>query len=179
MRTTIQTVRRQIFRSDVRPEIESGFQADEAVLKWADEHPVVWQIVTTHRSKAFGIGSCEYIGWAQRSKEPDAVLERVRHIHGRIVRPALQPDCIFQWRAQFTLAHFRDKGFKGGFFQQWDARFPRSCLTLDYTPDTLEEVIDRFCGWMDRYHRTAKVTLDGGTVRAFGESEFNGSDGRS
>ena len=179
MKATVQTVRRHVFRSDVRPEIESGYKADEAVLKWADDHPVVWDIVTGHRSKAFGVGSCEYIGWAQRSKDPAAVLERVRQIHGRVTRPALRPDCIFQWRAQFTLAHFRDKGFKGGFFQQWDASFPRSCLTLDYTPETLEEVIGRFCGWMDRYHRTARVTLNGGTVRAFGESEFNGSDGRS
>jgi len=117
------------------------------------------------------IGSCEYIGWAQRGKEPDAVLERVRHIHGRITRSPLRPECIFQWRAQFTLAHFRDKGFTGGFFQQWDANFPRSCLTLDFTPETLEEVINRFCGWMDRCHRTARITLDGETVRAFGRAD--------
>ena len=174
MKATVQTVRRRVFRSDVRPEIESGFQADEAVLKWADEHPAVWQIVTGHRSKAFGIGSCEYIGWAQRSKEPNAVLERVRQIHGRVTRPALRPDCIFQWRAQFTLAHFRDKGFKGGFFQQWDASFPRSCLTLDYTPDTLEEVTDRFAAWMDRHYATVRITLDGEIIRMIREGRTDG-----
>ena len=169
MKATTHVIRRRVFRSEVRPDIESGYQADAAVLQWADANPVVWEIATGHRSKAFGLGSCEYIGWAQRSKDPDAVLERVRHIHGRVTRPALRPDCIFQWRARFTLAHFRDKGFTGGFFQQWDARFPRSCLTLDFTPGTLEEVTDRFAAWMDRCYRTARITLDGETIRALAE----------
>ena len=165
MKATVQTVRRRVFRSEVRPDVESGYQSDGPVLKWADGNPVVWDIVTTRRSKAFGVGSCEYIGWAQRSMAPDVVLERVRHIHGRITRSALRPDCIFQWRAEFTLGHFRDRGFTGGFFQQWDASFPRSCLTLDFTPETLEQAIEHFCGWMDKFFRTVRITVNGKTVR--------------
>jgi hypothetical protein len=171
MKTTTHTVRRRAFRSEVRPDVETTDRTLAAALEWADGNPVVWEIVSGHRSKAFGLGSCEYIGWAQRRREPDAMLERVRHIHGIVSRPEryLDPGSIFPWRARFTLDRFREKGFTGGFFQQWDADFPRSCLTLDYTPETLEEVVDRFCGWMDRYYRSARVTLNGETVRTLAE----------
>ena len=87
MKAETRITRRRVFRSETRPDIESGYRGDEAVLIWADEHPVVWDVVTTRRSKAFGLGSCEYIGWAQRSKEPDAVLERTRHVHELVTSP--------------------------------------------------------------------------------------------
>jgi len=77
------------------------------------------------------------------------------------------PESIFVWRAQFTIKHFQDKGFRGGFFQQHDAKYPRSCLTLDYTPETLQEVLDRFCEWMDHAYNTRYLTLNGVTVRTF------------
>jgi hypothetical protein len=99
------------------------------------------------------------------------VQERVSHIHDIVNKPEryLNPNSIFPWRARFTLDHYRDKGFRGGFFQQWDASFPRSCLTLDYTKDTLEEVIDRFCGWMDPYYRSVRVTLNGEAIHTLEE----------
>jgi len=93
MKTTTQTVRYRTYVSEVRPSVTSRYQSDAPVLKWADEHPVVWGVVTTRRSKAFGIGSCEYIGLAQRSMASDAILERVRHIHHLVAQPALRPDC--------------------------------------------------------------------------------------
>ncbi|MCX5758622.1 MAG: hypothetical protein NTU83_08980, partial [Candidatus Hydrogenedentes bacterium] len=122
---------------------------------------------------AFGLGSCEYIGWAQKSKEPDAVLERVWHMHelGEGKCPYHDPNSIFVWRAKFTLEHYQDKKFTGGFFQQHDAKYPRSCLTLDYTPETFNEVLDRFCAWMDRAYDTDYVTLNKATVRTFGRKE--------
>ena len=100
--------------------------------------------------------------------EPDAILERVRHFHGIIARPEqfLSPKSIFPWRARFTLEHYREKGFTGGLFQQWNM-FPRNCLTLDYTPETLEAVLDRFYQWLDGPSTTARITVDGKTVRVF------------
>ena len=64
------------------------------------------------------------------------------------------------------LEHFRERGFTGGFFQQHDARYPRHCLSLDYTPETLEEVIDHFAQWCGSDYRTARVTVDGEVVRS-------------
>ena len=175
MKTQEQTIVQRTFRSDVRPEIATTNPELADVIAWADDHPVAWEIVTKTRSKAFGIGSCVYIGWAQRSNAPEAVLERLRHFKelvdggGCCMRNREGDDSIFVWRARFTLEHYRDKGFRGGFFQQHDARYPRSCLTLDYSPETLEEVLDKFCAWMDRCYDTTRITVDGKTVRTFEE----------
>jgi len=169
MKTMQQVITQQVFRSEVMPEVQTTVPALSGPIAWADAHPVVWKVVTGRRSKAFGLGSCVYIGWAQRSNTPDAVLERVRHIHEVLerTRPYYTPDSIFVWRAKFTLDHFQDKGFTGGFFQQHDARYPRSCMTLDYTPETFEEVLDRFCAWMDKFYKTVRITVDSKTVRTF------------
>ena len=171
MQTTTQVVTERVFRSEVMPEVQTTLPALARVIAWADDHPVVWKVVTGRRSKSFGLGSCVYIGWAQRSKAPDAVLERVRHIHELVEcqQPYYTPDSIFVWRARFTLEHYQEKGFKGGFFQQHDAQYPRSCLTLDYTPEIFEQVLDKFCAWIDRHYDTCRITVDGKTVRRFKE----------
>ena len=138
------------------------------MIQWSDEHSIVWDIVTKTRSKAFGRRSCLYIGWAQSSMAPDAILERVRHFKELAdSKSAYHNDSIFTWRARFTLEHYLDKGFRGGFFQQHDAKYPRSCLTLDYTPETLELVLDKFCTWIDHTYDTRKISIDGKTVRVF------------
>lgn len=169
MNTLEQTRTTVIYRSDVRPDIRTTEPAYAPAIAWADAHPHVWRIVTGSRSRAFGLGSSEYIGWAQRSMEPDAILERARHFAGLLERPGQwsAANSIFTWRARFTLDHYQAKGFTGGFFQQHDDRYPRSCLVLDYTPETLPDVLDRFCVWMDRYFETTRVTVNGLTVRAF------------
>jgi len=175
MKTQQYTITCWTFRSDVRPEIATTDPRLAQVIAWADANPVVWDIVTKTRSKAFGIGSCVYIGWAQRRNVPEAVLERLRHFKeladggDQWMRSREGDDSIFVWRARFTLEHYRDKGFRGGFFQQHDGQYPRSCLMLDYTPETLEEVLDRLCRWMDRSYETKRVTVDGETVRKFEE----------
>jgi hypothetical protein len=155
------------FISETRPEIRTPCPDLEPVIGWADDHPIVWDIVTRARSKAFGRGACVYIGWAQHSMAPAAILERVKHFKKLIDEhgPRRNQDDIFRWRAQFTLAHYQEHGFRGGFFQQHDARYPRSCLTLDYTPATFELVLDRFCAWMDPSYDIKRITLDGKTVR--------------
>ena len=171
MRTTKQVTTRQLFCSEVMPEVQTTVPALAGAIAWADAHPVVWKVVTDRRSKAFGLGSSVYMGGAQQSKAPDAVIERVQHIQ-RVVectRPYYTPDSIFVWRAQFTLQRYQDRGFTGGFFQQHDAQYPRGCLTLDYTPGTFDEVLDRFCAWMDRHYDTGRITVDGKTVRTIKE----------
>ena len=169
MKTLEQTTTTVVYRSETLPAIQTVLPALARTIVWADEHPVVWRIVTGRKSKAFGLGSCVYIGWAQRSMEPDAIIERAQHIHQLIEcrQPCYTSDSVFVWRARFTIQHYQDKGFTGGFFQQHDANYPRSCLTLDYTPETFHEVLDRFCAWMDPYYETCRVTVNGQTVRTF------------
>ena len=158
-----------VYRSEVLPAVHTTLPALARTIAWADAHPGVWKIVTGRKSKAFGPGSCVYIGWAQRSMEPEAVLQRARYMRELIEcqQPYYTPDSIFVWRAAFTIQHYQDKGFTGGFFQQHDAKHPRSCLTLDYTPETFEQVLDRFCAWMDRYYDTRRVTVNGQSARTF------------
>jgi len=171
MNTIDQVVSLRIYQSDVRHEVRTADPALARVIAWADQRPTAWRIVTGHWSKAFGLGSCEYIGWAQRSTAPEAILERARHFMDLVDHPGKwgHANSIFHWRAKFTLEHYFDQGFTGGFFQQHDANYPRSCLTLDYTPKTFEEVLDKFCAWMDPYYETVRVSIDHRTVRTFHE----------
>ncbi len=171
MKTFDQVVSLRIYESEVRYDVRTADPALARVIAWADKRPTVWRIVTGHHSKAFGLGSCEYIGWAQNSTAPEAILERARHFMDLVENPGKwsHANSIFNWRAKFTLDHYLDQGFTGGFFQQHDAIYPRSCLTLDYTPETLEAVVDRFCQWMDPYYDTVRVTVDERTVRVFHE----------
>ena len=159
----------QVFTSEKRPEIFTTCPDFEQVIQWADDRPIVWDITTSTRSQAFGRGACVYIGWAQSSMAPGAILERLRHFKELVDgnSPWDNADSIFRWRARFTLEHYQEDGFGGGFFQQHDAQYPRSCLTLDYTRQTLEVVLDRFCAWMGRSYATQSVTLDRKTVRRF------------
>lgn len=53
------------------------------------------------------------------------------------------------WRARFTFEHYGKPGFKGGFLRQWDGAYSRAAASVDYTPGTLKEVIDRFMAWCD------------------------------
>ena len=173
MKTVTETITNVVYQSESMPEIRTTNPSLARAIAWADDHPVVWRIVTGRRSKAFGLGSCEYIGWAQKGMAPDAILERARHMYdlGEGRSPYHDSNSIFVWRAKFTLEHYQDKRFTGGFFQQHDAKYPRSCLTLDYTPETLQEVLDRFCAWMDRCYDTDHVTINKMTVRTFPEKE--------
>jgi len=140
------------FVSEVLPDVSAEDPELAKTIAWADANPVVWKIVTGWRSKAFGRGSCEYIGWAQRSDAPAAILERARHFHSCVdpdVRGGLdyRSRDIWGWRARFTFRRYQDKGFKGGFFQRFDGRYDRDCLTLDFTPDTLPQVVRNFMEW--------------------------------
>lgn len=140
------------FVSEILPEVNTQDPDLGQSIAWADANPFVWKIVTSTKSKAFGRNSCEYIGWAQRSTAPEAVLERARHFHA-CVDPNVSRGLnyrsrdIWGWRARFTFEHYQDKGFTGGFFQRFDGRYDRDCMTLDYTPETLTQVVRNFMEW--------------------------------
>ena len=138
--------------SEILPEVKTEDSDCGKTIAWADANPVVWKIVTNTRSKAFGRKSCEFIGWAQRSPAPEAILERARHFHTCVDPNVLgglhyRSRDIWGWRARFTFSHYTDKGFKGGFFQRFDGSYDRDAMTLDYTPETLPEVVRNFMQW--------------------------------
>jgi hypothetical protein len=149
------------WRSRVRPEIVvTDERWDLPVLRWADAHPVVYDVVEPgSRSRAYGFGACSHVGWAQRGPDPAATFERVRTVYGDLHDP-LKGLGIFQWRAQFTLAHFGERGFAGGTFCTPTAGGVHgSVLTLDYTPELLDDVALRFAAWADRHRRPVAVVL--------------------
>lgn len=153
MKSDAKTVTITTFQSEVLPEVRTIEQELARVIAWADENPQVWGVVTKNKSKAFGRNSCEYIGWAQGSSAPGAILERVRRFCAT-ARPDIYHDFlasggprIFRWKGSFTMRHFNDKGFTGGFFQQHDGRYDRNCISLDYTPATLPQVLRNFMEW--------------------------------
>jgi hypothetical protein len=75
-------------------------------------------------------------------------------------RPDVRIRGIFQWRAQFTLDHFGERGFAGGTFcTPTDGGVHGSVLTLDYTPELLDDVALRFAAWADRHRRPVAVVL--------------------
>jgi len=155
-----------VYRSSKRPDVVTDEHELARAIAWADQHPHAWDIVTHKRSKAFGLTSSVFIGWAQRSMAPEAILERLAHFHRLATgtEPHLSANHIQCWAARHTFERYRDKGFTGGFFQQHDERHARLCLTLDYTPETLPEVIDRFLRWCGNLHHTDRVTVDGKSV---------------
>ncbi len=170
MKTTIiQQTPIEEFRSDVMPEIETRSREQAVLIEWADANPVAWKIVTQTRSKAWGRGSCVHIGWAQKADSTNAVLERLRRFHQSATAPAYSVSGFdrWAWGAQFTLTHYEDKRFRNGFFEQWDGSHDRHCATLDYTPETLDEVVKRFIEWCGGTYPMRAVRLDGDVIQTF------------
>lgn len=165
------------YASSVHPEIETMSEGYADTIEWADAHPIVWRIVLETKSAAWGRTSSRYPGHG-RGEEASAVLYRATvfreyYEHGGV--PAnrgtiLQPPYnFFQWSARFTFDHYKDKGFHCGFFQQFDGTYPRGCASLDYTPETKEEVLDRFLEWCKSSydHGTKELWIDKKVVRTF------------
>jgi hypothetical protein len=173
MQTSQETTTRHIYTSEVVPYIQTDNEALAKVIAWTDAHPYAWQCVSGRRSKAFGRDSSVYIGWAQQNRSSAATLERARHLHELTTGkyPYADANSIFVWRAKFTLEHFGHRDFTGGFFQQHDEKYPRSCLYLDYTPETFEEVLNRFEQWIDKSYKTNRITVDGRTIRTYPRKE--------
>jgi len=161
MKTTEEQIKRVWYQSESHPEVESCDPRDKETIEWLDENPVAYCIVTGTKSRAFGRKSCVYIGWAQNNNSVGAIIEKLRTLKGESEGIRFSPPgTIFQYRAQFTLKHYKDKGFTGGFFQQWDEEYPRDCLTLDYTLRLLDEVIAEFEKWISNSYATKKITVN-------------------
>ena len=164
MDTKKETIEITEYRSTTYPEIRSSTREDVAAIEFIDKNPVVVEITTGDKSKAFGAGSCVYIGWAQQNNSAGAILTKVKTLMRILAGESAgeREGTIWNWRAHFTIDHYSDKGFKGGLFQCHD-KFPRGCLSLDYTPGTLQEVVKQFYGWAGNKD-TRKITIDGEEV---------------
>lgn len=181
MKDVIRITKTTWFCSEVRLDVETTDPELGETIAWADEHPVAYEIITTGRSKAFGTGSNDYLGGRRHDLTSIMILERLHVLRGflegwhAVNSPERPGEDMQTWRANFTLARFKDPGFTGGVFQQharWTdgKEYPRYSMVLDYTPETLEEVLDRFVAWTNqsyRYENTTRITVDGADRRVF------------
>ena len=155
--------RTAIYTSDVRPEITTDNEDLSEIIAWADANPVVYKIVMGTKSAPFGRESSTYAGF-QRGTSPSSVLARAMVFKDTLEIPDV-PASFWLWRARFTFEHYNDKEFKGDNFYQFDGAYRRGCASLDYTPGTLEEVIDRFLAWCGRSYETREVRIGATVVR--------------
>jgi len=164
MKTNTITETQIEYESELYPELTGIGARAKTAIEFADAYLVAMDIVTGERSKAFGINSCVYSGWSQKNGARSAVIERLARFADEVTgrQAGSMPGTIFNFKARFTLEHFNDEGFTGGFFQCHD-RFPRGCMTLDYTPGMLPEVIRRFYDWAGNSD-TQRITIDGEDV---------------
>jgi hypothetical protein len=154
----VEVVKRTLYYSAIDPKLVTDSPELGRTIDWADANPVVWKIVRGTRSKPFGKNSSTYMG-CQRGDSPSSTISRAATFLREVER---EGDEFFGWRARFTLAHYTDKGFKGGFFSQFDGTYNRGCAELDYTPATLDEVIKRFLAWCNSGYKfpTKEVRID-------------------
>lgn len=163
MKTHEHVVKSIVYSSDVVPEIVGAGEYDAEVIAWADAKPVVWKIVMGTRSKVFGKNASTYCGY-ERGDSPRGALARA----GRF-KTAIDDSGIFGWRARFTMDHYTDKGFRGGLFQQFDGTYDRGSMYLDYTPKTLDTVVNHFIEWCNLGYKfpTAAIKLDKKIIKTF------------
>lgn len=173
MKTEEKIERYTLYTSDVVPGVATTDEGLAEVIAWADANPKVWRIVRENKSKLFGRNGNHYHG-CERGEGADRVLDRAAHFRWELKKDTVP---FFQWRARFTLEYYGEKGFKTGFFQQFDGTYDRNCTYLDYVPGTLEEVINQFAAWCDtgpcRYS-TVAIKLDGKVVRKYPAAEETG-----
>lgn len=174
-RTRTETTVTKFFCSIVLPDVETQSPQLSSVIEWADKNPIVWKIVTGTKSASFGKNASTYFASA-RGDLPGSILARAVYFKGELERdpknfPDRKGEDFWAWRARFTLEHYNDKGFKGGFFQQYDGTYPRGCAYLDYTPETRDEVIKRFLEWCDQSYKfpTREVWIAKKVVQSFPE----------
>jgi hypothetical protein len=176
MKTSERIERIKTFQSEAYPDLVSEYEADGPLLEWLDAHPVAYRIVTGSKSKAFGRSSSHYMGGPLgKNPGPAIIISRLGAFWSELQRErwpgARTGDDFFLWAAHFTLDHYDDKGFTGGFFQQHDGEYWRWCAFLDYTPELRDEVIERFVGWCEDKtgtifgYKTKSICIDKRAVR--------------
>jgi hypothetical protein len=170
MKTYIETINQKHYVSSVLPEIDVTADNYAKVIEWADATPNVWAIVRGNKSAHWGRNSSTYVAYGRGESAEGAchrasvlmayaTLGRASEAHG------VPESDLFGWSARFTIEHYKDKGFRGGFFQQFDGQYQRGCISLDYTPSTLDLVIDRFVDWCGKMFTTREVWIDKKVVR--------------
>lgn len=174
MKDTITTIKVTTWSSDIDPDITTTDKRLSEAMQWADEeYPIAYRIVSESKSRDFGFGSNHrYLGYYSHGTDSADILERLD-----VMKYMLTSRSEFdRLRVQFTLDHYEDEGFTGGFFAQYakytdGIEYIRSNTYLDFTPDLLEVVLDRFVKWMDPYYalKTTKVMVDDDIKRTFTE----------
>jgi hypothetical protein len=159
VKTRIETVTTTHYDSRVYAGVTTTDPEMAKVIEWADNSDNVWNVVRQTRSCPFGRNSDTYMG-CKRGDTPFQALDRAMVLMDECQKPG-----IWGFRARHTLAHYRDRGFKGGLFLQWDGTYNRNCIDLDFTPATLEEVLDQFQAWCGTTYDTKELRLDGQTLR--------------
>jgi hypothetical protein len=71
---------------------------------------------------------------------------------------------FFRWRAQFAFKHYGEKGYKSGFFRQFDGTYNRGCCDVDYIDDPLwiAYAVRHFVKWCNATYTfpTVRVSID-------------------
>ena len=111
-----------------------------------------------------GLGAPEYDESVRLSTDSEAVLARVVRLHELVLEARNRPNSLYAWRAAFAMEYFHDPGFTGGLFAQCVGSKEHFHLLMDYTSQTLVEVITRFAGWTYHGSPVTHVTLHGATV---------------
>jgi hypothetical protein len=127
-----------VYISEVMPQVRTGRPREGAVLNAADRQPVLYRIVTSRRSRAWGIRG----HYAERGvTDAAAVLGRLSTLLDATGRTDILGES-----ARFTTEHYDAAGFTGGEFTL-HGKHPLCTLVLDYTPQTVNEVIESFLRW--------------------------------
>lgn len=146
MRTDTQYVKIVTYSSSVLPDVSTREPGLVPAIEWADDRPVVWKIVTEAKSKEYGRDGGEYLG-----------IERGGGAHNALLRASRFKDLVescsspyHRAKARFTLEHYGDgKNIKSDLLQQWDGEYYRGCTVVDYTTDTLHDVVRDFVRWCE------------------------------
>jgi hypothetical protein len=172
VKTETETLQRVWYISSIDHTIRTLDKGRGDVIEQADEIPAVYDVVRGTRSKAWGKHSHHYLGYGH-GDSPNAVLYRAGTLlnYAKLGRASelhgIPAHDMFGWSARFSIEHIRTKGLRGGLFQQFDGKYDRGCISLDYTPETLDEVIARFIGWCGATFETHEVRIDHKTVRVY------------
>jgi len=139
-----------------------GLEAANAI-DWADNNPIVWDIVMNNRSRAFGVNSKSYDCFGRGTTDARGGLARVNRVRellqGQDLRNRI--DRLLAWNIQITMEHYKDADFSGGLFEI-DLGLS---LALDYVPATLAETIERYYQVWSAPYVDQSVMLDGVVVR--------------
>ena len=170
MKITEDKITIRTYRSEKYPEIYSKNEKDGEMIKWLDENPVAYFIVTETKSKAFGKNSPFYADWAQNNNSNWAIIEKLTSLKNYLktekwIVDTWKNEDTRNYQAKFTLEHYNDEGFTGGFFQQWTGEKAWSGTTFDYTPELFNEVLREFRKWISYDHKTTRITVSiGGKI---------------